>query len=114
MKHLLRIILIVFISVTFLAILHSCKKATVPVVTTYSVDEVTQKSAISGGNIIDDGGAIIYGQGICWDTIQYPNLSSKKAIDRTGNSAFYLLLTDLTVNTTYYVRAYAFNCEGVS
>ena len=114
MKYLLRVIFIVLISVAFIPALNSCKRVTVPTVTTVEITGITQTNAVSGGNVIDDGGAKIYGQGISWNNIQNPTLASRFVNDRTGTSFFNLTMFDLTPNTTYYVRAYAFNSEGIS
>ena len=40
--------------------------------TTKSILEITQNSALSGGTIISDGGATITNKGVCWST--EPNL----------------------------------------
>jgi uncharacterized protein (TIGR02145 family) len=75
---------------------------------------MTKTSAVSGGRIRDNGGDDIYGQGICWSTTPNPTIASNNENDRAGTSDFFLTMTDLVSNTTYYVRAYAFNSEGIA
>jgi len=85
----------------------SCKKeATLPVVTTISVSNITQTTAITGGNVTDNGGAEITDLGVCWSTSPNPTISSNKAPNG--------IITGLTANTTYYLRAYATNSVGTS
>ncbi len=93
----------------------SCKKeATLPVVTTISVSNITQITAITGGNVIDNGGAEITSRGVCWSITSNPTLTDFKTMDGTGSGTFTSNLTGLTANTIYYVRAYATNSAGTT
>ena len=86
-----------------------------PVVATASISNVTNTTALSGGNVTDDGGTPVIAKGICWNTT--PNASialSAKTIDGAGTGPFSSNLTGLTTGTTYYVRAYATNSIGTS
>ena len=114
MKHFLKITIIVFLSIGFIATVQSCKKPTVPVVTTVSVSAITQTSATSGGNVTDDGGEEVTARGVCWGTIQNPTTSSSKTSDGAGIGTFTSSLPGLAANTRYYVSAYATNSEGTS
>ena len=111
MKHLLRIILPVFLSIVSIAIIPSCNPD-LPVVTTTSISEIEQTSALSGGNVTDDGGADVTARGVCWDKSQNPTTGSSKTSDGTGAGVYTSTITGLTGNTTYYLRAYATNSEG--
>ena len=85
-----------------------------PIVTTADVTDITQTTAVSGGNITDDGGAAVTARGVCWSTSQNPTISDNHTSDGNGTGSFTSNLTNLTANTTYYVRAYATNENGTS
>jgi len=85
-----------------------------PVLTTSATTQVTITRAISGGNLITDGGSRIIEQGICWDTIANPTIGKNKIVDLTGKSVFTDTISGLKANKTYYVRAFATNFSGVS
>lgn len=76
-----------------------------PVITTVAVSEIEYTSAISGGEVTDDGGAAIVSMGICWNTSPEPTTSNQRTIVEGGPGPFTSMLTQLTANTTYYVRA---------
>jgi N-acetylneuraminic acid mutarotase len=93
----------------------SCKKeATLPVVITTNVSEITQTTALTGGTVTDDGGAGVTDFGICWSTTPNPTISSTKTSNGKGTGSFNSSITGLTPNTTYYVRAYATNSVGTA
>ncbi len=96
--------------------LPSCKKeeATLPVVTTTTVSNITQTTALAGGAVTDDGGADVTGFGVCWSTTPNPTISTNKKNIGIGIGSFTSSLNGLTVNTKYYVRAYAINSAGTS
>jgi uncharacterized protein (TIGR02145 family) len=85
-----------------------------PVLTTVTVNSVTPTTASSGGNITNDGGAKITARGLCWSTAQNPTTDDNKTTDGSGTGTFESAITDLTVNTTYYARAYATNSVATS
>lgn len=80
-----------------------------PDVITYSVTEITDNSAMSGGEVIDDGGLDISARGICWNTTGDPSIDNNKTVDGAGEGAFSSEMLELLPNTVYYVRAYASN-----
>jgi uncharacterized protein (TIGR02145 family) len=88
--------------------------ASIPVLTTAPITDVTTTSATSGGNIPDDGGAAITARGVCWNTSSNPTIGNSKTTDGTGTGTFTSSITGLLTNTTYYVRAYATNSAGTS
>lgn len=96
-----------------LFILQSCKeKPAPPTLTTTAVSEISYTSAISGGNVTDEGGETIISRGICWNTSDKPTISDSKTINDGGSGEFTANLTGLNPNTLYYVRAYATNSDG--
>lgn len=95
----------------------SCKKddvddKNIPVLSTTKVTKITQTTAMTGGNITDDGGASITTRGVCWSTSQNPTINDSKTEDGKGAGSFTSSITGSEPNTTYYVRAYATNSEG--
>lgn len=81
--------------------------------TTKVVDNITATSALSGGNISNDGGTVILERGVVWSTTRNPTVSSSsKTSDGFGSGEFSSKLTGLLPSTTYFVRAYATNRVG--
>src|SRR5690554_6202625 len=87
-------------------------EASLPVLSTAEVTEITQTTATVKGNITDDGGATVTARGVCWSTNQNPTISNNKTTDGTGAGTFVSNISGLEPNTTYYVRAYATNGAG--
>jgi len=86
----------------------------IPTLTTSSISIITAIAATSGGNINDDGGSAITSRGVCWSTTINPTTSNDKTIDASGTGVYTSSLTSLSINTTYYVRAYATNAAGTN
>ncbi|HLN56095.1 MAG TPA: fibrobacter succinogenes major paralogous domain-containing protein [Bacteroidales bacterium] len=87
---------------------------TLAAVTTKVVSGITFTTAVSGGDIQNNGGADVTAKGICWSTTENPTIENSKTTDGTGNESFNSNLIGLTENTTYYVRAYATNSKGTA
>lgn len=87
-----------------------------PKVSTTAVASVTKTSAISGGNVSDDGGADLTERGIVFDFTENPTTTAgTKIIDATnGIGEFVSNITGLELATTYHVRAYAINSTGTA
>jgi len=85
-----------------------------PALYTSPISDTTQTTAISGGKIIHDGGATVTAGGVCWSTSKNPTIDNNKTSDGTGTGEFTSKITNLTPNTTYYVRAYATNINGTA
>ncbi len=97
----------------------SVKKVTtndynLPTVTTLNVSNITAIYATCGGNVTDDGGSAVTERGVCWSTIQNPTIADSHSTDGTGTGSFISNMTELAINTKYYVRAYAINIKGIS
>ena len=86
----------------------------VPTVNTTMPSSVTEISAISGGNIADDGGSTITARGVCWGTSANPTIMGEHSTDGTGTGSFTSNMKCLSFATIYYVRAYATNSAGTS
>ena len=87
-----------------------------PILTTKEIEDITETSATSGGEVVSDGGAPVIARGICWSTSQNPTIDDNDGMTTDGNGigTFTSDLVNLTANTTYYVRAYATNEKGTS
>jgi len=85
-----------------------------PTVTTTETSNITHNSAISGGEVISNGGGIVGARGVCWSISENPTLSDPHTTDGSGLGTFVSQLSDLTPNTTYYVRSYATNEAGTA
>ncbi|NBC04625.1 MAG: hypothetical protein GVY20_13080, partial [Bacteroidetes bacterium] len=90
------------------------EQLTKPSVTTESISSITENSAVSGGDVTDDGGADVTERGVCWDTSEEPTLDDQCTSDGEGTGNFESEITELDPDTEYYVRAYATNSEGTS
>lgn len=88
--------------------------ANLPTVTTSQVINITQTSASSGGNVTEAGGSNVTERGICWSTSHNPTINDNSSSGGAGLGAYSVQMTDLTANTTYYVRAFATNSAGTA
>ncbi len=84
----------------------------VPTLTTIPAASITSNSAVSGGNISDDGGSEITARGVCWSDSPNPTIEDNHTENGTGIGSYISNLTNLNANTVYYVKAYATNGEG--
>ena len=91
---------------------------TIATLTTRSPSDVTGSSVVSGGDISDDGGDPVTDFGVIWSTQKdfVPNMASddKTTQSRLGIRSFSSNPINLSSGTTYYMRAYAINGEGVA
>ncbi|HQP03371.1 MAG TPA: FISUMP domain-containing protein [Bacteroidales bacterium] len=87
-----------------------------PVLATEPVTEITTTSAISGGNITENGGDVITARGVVWNTLGEPDIENNEGItnDGDGMGVFISNMEDLSPGQTYYVRAYATNSAGTA
>lgn len=70
--------------------------------------------AIVGGNVTDDGGSAVFVKGLCYGTMPNPELYASVVNSEPGVGGFYLILDNLTPETTYYARAFAQSNIGIS
>jgi uncharacterized protein (TIGR02145 family) len=82
--------------------------------TTTAVSSIASTTAVSGGNITNDGGSLITQRGVCYSSTSSPTTANTTIISGSGTGAFTSNLSGLTTNTTYYVRAYATNSAGTA
>lgn len=85
-----------------------------PEVNTVEITLVTLHSAVSGGNIVNDGGSPVTECGVCWATSPDPTLDDNHLEAESEMDNFCLEMTNLLPETQYYVRAYATNEKGTA
>jgi hypothetical protein len=87
----------------------------IPKLKTREVTNITDNSANTGGDDLDDGGSNITEKGVCWSTSPNPVIDNPNNQKKgTGSNSYPCNITGLIHNTTYYVRAYATNSLGTS
>ena len=109
---------VAFISMVALC-LFECNKTNTPdpskiiQVTTLNPTDIEQRVTSSGGSISFTGATTpITAYGVCWSKMPEPTVADNKTVDSLTPDRFSSLLTGLTPNTTYYVRAYATIADG--
>jgi hypothetical protein len=83
-----------------------------PATTTDSITGIGYYTAVSGGNIYDDGGCPVTQKGVCWNYNPTPTTGNQHTSEGPGAGTFVSNITGLLANRTYYVRAYATNSVG--
>ena len=88
----------------------------VPIIATDPVASITKTTAVSGGNISNDGGSAITARGIVWNKTGNPLVGTDSIrTDASLTIGLYTLnLGNLNSGITYYVRAYATNAVGTA
>lgn len=92
----------------------SVSTSAIPILSTNPVTDTLATSAISGGDITDDGGSAIISRGVVWSLNPNPTIDLiTKTNDTTTSSKYTSLIQQLIPNTLYFVRAYAVNNIGI-
>jgi len=86
--------------------------ANVPEVQTNQATRITATAATLNGNVISNGGAYITERGFIFGTDE--NYLAQRILSDVGDGSFFVILTFLSPNTTYYFKAYACNSEGTA
>ena len=87
-----------------------------PTVATDTASNITATSADVAGEIVDPGWSTITQYGHCWSTSPEPTIDDELFnLGSTDTTGLYTSnLYNLASYTTYYVRAYAINSEGIT
>lgn len=82
-------------------------------VTNLTVGNIGSDSVSVGASASGNGSAIT-NRGFCWSTEANPDINDATVNTGQGDGAFSSTITGLSQGTTYYVRAFAQNANGVS
>ncbi len=87
-----------------------------PEVETNNIDDPQPYMAIGGGIVKNDGGYHVKLRGVCWSSVNtIPSIESDPSTnDGEGSGPFVSNISPLKLGTTYYVRAYAQNEQGLN
>jgi len=86
-----------------------------PILTTNPAINVFAIAATLGGTITNAGTPTYIEHGVCYSTLQTPTIADYKTIiTGSGTGNFSAEITGLNIGTTYYVRAYAINVDGLA
>ena len=98
------------VSVTTLAV-----PVVLPQVTTSAVTGLTPLSATAGGEVVQDGGAVVTARGVVYGASPAPTLSTGTMVSAGGGTGtFSAALSGLMASSTYYLRAFATNSAGTA
>jgi len=85
-----------------------------PEITTIEPINITDISAVCGGDVTSAGNGNVLERGVCWSTNNNPTLSDNYLTIGSGIGSFEGEITGLAENSIYYVRAYATNEKGTN
>ncbi len=88
--------------------------AETPIVTTSPLTDITDHSAVCGGNVIYQGSTPVSARGVCWSMWFNPTILDDHTVDGSGGGAFASFVSPLLPSTMYHARAYATNMAGTS
>lgn len=106
--HNLKLIFACTILISILGCAKTDHASLYPAVTTHSVSNVTENTAVCGGDVSTERGTIS-SKGVCWSTGPNPVIYEGHMEEGSGSGSFESKLTLFLPGTTYYVRAYADN-----
>ncbi len=86
--------------------------AVTPSVVTILANSIGIDSAVSGGEVIADGGAPVTAKGVVFDIISSPVINATN--DGSGIGPYVSIMDNLLPNTLYYYRSYATNSAGTA
>jgi uncharacterized protein (TIGR02145 family) len=85
-----------------------------PSIATQTISSITFTGAITGGNILSDGGYRIYQKGVVYSLFTNPTISDGITNDGSGSAPFVSYISNLVAGSQYFVRAYATNNIGTA
>ena len=65
-------------------------------------------------DIKNNGGCTLTERGVCWSTQKNPTIRDRKSSGGISTGQFYVQTGVLSVDSTYYIRAFARNCIGTA
>jgi peptidoglycan/xylan/chitin deacetylase (PgdA/CDA1 family) len=111
-----RIWLTFLVCLVILVVYSSCEKDEIPSVSTMPVTDITVSEAKTGGNVTSNGSLSVTARGVVWSQTEGPaiDFNDGRTYDGEGIGEYASIITGLSPGSTYYVRAYAVNGEGVA
>jgi hypothetical protein len=85
-----------------------------PIVVTSGVTVFNNDTATLAGAVTDIGSSAVTVRGFCYNTTGSPTTGDTYVTSGSGLGSFTVNVTMLTSGTTYYVKAYAINSEGIA
>jgi uncharacterized protein (TIGR02145 family) len=85
----------------------------VPIVHTDPIEIVGEFDIYVTGSITSDGGSMIIDKGFCWSLEPVPTMDNFSVVVGTGPGNFEFTIAELLPVTTYYIRAFATNANGI-
>ena len=82
-------------------------------VVTATPTDITATHAVVRGTVTLNEGTSVFLRGVCWGTEPNPGFYDNHTTEGFGTGSFTSTITDLSANTTYYVRAYAVGDYGL-
>ena len=83
-----------------------------PSVSTVPLTAITHNSVTTGGSAVNNGGGVLTGKGVVWGTSINPTITDNRLDAGTVTSSFTSVVTTLSPQTFYHIRAYATNNSG--
>ena len=81
-------------------------------VSTDNASSIAATTVTLGGNVSSDGGATVTERGVVYSLNANPTTADNKEIIGAGTGVFSNSISNLSPNTTYFVRSYAINQVG--
>ena len=85
-----------------------------PSVSISAVTSISTTSATGNAEVTSDGGSTVIERGLVWATVPNPTILNGQVVVAGTLGTFSGALTPLLANTTYYVRGYATNINGIA
>lgn len=89
------------------------KGSSAALVVTLPVTDISANSFTLNGEVLQDGGSVINARGFVWGKSPNPILTNNLTTNGKGLGTFQAIINGLTGNTTYYIRSYCINDQGV-
>jgi len=80
-----------------------------PEISSNGFSSITLNSVFCKGEVLAEGVSSVIHRGFCWNNTMNPTIKDSKIFTGSGTGIFETVISGLTPNTTYYVRAFAIN-----